>query len=853
MRGRQGRLSHARRAMAIAAASAGLIAIGFLVAGTHTQALAGSGPVLTTLPEPTSVTLAATSASLGDSATLTGTTSSTGTITFTLIATDGTTVVDTASVLVTGDGTYSPPNYVMPITGTVTGTYTWQATYLGGDGSTAQDQGGTAEQVTVGQAGPTLTTQASPGVVVGGTVTDTATLSGGYAPTGMITFTLTAPDGKTAVDTETATVAGNGNYTTPAGYAAMAAGLYQWSASYSGDANNSTAQDQGGTAEQVTVGKHSTSLGTTVDDAGTNGAWNELETTGSSAYDTSTVSGVTGIAPTGTVSYTFWANGTCNGTGAAAGTVIIGMQSSPEGPLLAGAYSFKAAYSGDANYVSSISGCDPFTVGAATSSTSSTVIDASTKAVWSGLETTGSSAYDTSTVSGVTGIAPIGAVSYTFWGNGTCNGTGSGAGALNIGVQSTTEGPLAAGVYSFRAAYSGNANYKSSTSSCEAFMVSVMQPTVTTTAKPTAAISGSTLQDTAMLANTASLLGTGSITFSLYGPGDSNCVTALHTEIITAIKTNGPFSTKAGFLANPAGTYEWRATFSGDANNASVTSGCGSEPVAITAQPTMSTTATPKSAGIGTTLQDSAALTNTSNLLGTGTIAFKLFGAGDTKCSLAPVDTETVAAVGTNGPFNSTRGYVAKTIGTYEWMVSFTGDANNSTVISKCGAEPVIVGAQISETTPGGTSCAQFATGHATSFPAIDYKLSGTMIGSIVAPTTSFVYWVKVNATGTYKVTQSISETSKPLLLLSGSAVFDNYNPALGSCAAVSGGSITQKASTGTVTIKFKSGKGPFYIGLNFSSTSVVGEATPQPSTTVQYIFGAGLVGSTSAVDLKEV
>src|ERR1035441_7554016 len=128
---RRWRLSHARRAVAIAVAPAGLIAIGVLVAGTQSQAIAGSGPVLTTLPEPTSVTLAATPVSLGDSATLTGTTSSTGTITFTLIAPDDTTVVDTASVLVTGDGTYSPPNYMTPTTGTVTGTYTWQATYLG--------------------------------------------------------------------------------------------------------------------------------------------------------------------------------------------------------------------------------------------------------------------------------------------------------------------------------------------------------------------------------------------------------------------------------------------------------------------------------------------------------------------------------------------------------------------------------------------------------------------------------------------------------------------------------------------------------------------------------------------------
>ena len=49
------------------------------------------------------------------------------------------------------------------------------------------------------------------------TLKDTAVLSGGHSPTGTITFTLY--DGSKLVDTETATVNGNGSYTTPTGYA----------------------------------------------------------------------------------------------------------------------------------------------------------------------------------------------------------------------------------------------------------------------------------------------------------------------------------------------------------------------------------------------------------------------------------------------------------------------------------------------------------------------------------------------------------------------------------------------------------------------------------------------------------
>ena len=50
------------------------------------------------------------------------------------------------------------------------------------------------------------------------TLNDTATLAGGFNPTGTITFTLFHNGGTTPVDTETVTVNGNGTYTTPTGF-----------------------------------------------------------------------------------------------------------------------------------------------------------------------------------------------------------------------------------------------------------------------------------------------------------------------------------------------------------------------------------------------------------------------------------------------------------------------------------------------------------------------------------------------------------------------------------------------------------------------------------------------------------
>lgn len=72
------------------------------------------------------------------------------------------------------------------------------------------------------------------------------------------------------------------------------------------------------------------------------------------------------------------------------------------------------------------------------------------------------------------------------------------------------------------------------------------------------------------------------MTFKLFGPGNPMCTgTPLATR--TGTLTNRTASS-GNVTAGAAGTYNWVATYSGDANNASVTSPCGSEEVVVTSQ-----------------------------------------------------------------------------------------------------------------------------------------------------------------------------------------------------------------------------------------------------------------------------
>src|SRR5437773_3142427 len=90
-------------------------------------------------------------------------------------------------------------------------------------------------------------------------------------------------------------------------------------------------------------------------------------------------------------------------------------------------------------------------------------------------------------------------------------------------------------------------------------------PTLTTTGTPTAPVGGS-ISDTATLAGGSGTLG-GTITFTLYGPNDATCGNAaIFTNPKTVVSSGGGAGTAISdpFTPSQAGTYRWRASYSGD-------------------------------------------------------------------------------------------------------------------------------------------------------------------------------------------------------------------------------------------------------------------------------------------------
>jgi uncharacterized repeat protein (TIGR01451 family) len=95
---------------------------------------------------------------------------------------------------------------------------------------------------TIVAAVPTLTTQASAPVLLGGAISDTATLSGGVNPTGTISFSAYGPDdagcsGAIAFTSDVDVSNGNGQYVSDP-FVPSAPGTYRFVAAYGGDVNN---------------------------------------------------------------------------------------------------------------------------------------------------------------------------------------------------------------------------------------------------------------------------------------------------------------------------------------------------------------------------------------------------------------------------------------------------------------------------------------------------------------------------------------------------------------------------------------------------------------------------------------
>ncbi len=222
----------------------------------------------------------------------------------------------------------------------------------GGDTNNQASTSSTLTQ-TVNVAAPSLSTNASAGVVVGNPIHDTATLSNGSSPTGTITFKLYGQDDATcsngAIFTTTKSVAGNGSYGSAA-FTPIATGVYRWTATYSGDTNNnpaSNACNAGG--ESVVVSKASPTLSSKA-----------IANVAKAIRAEGTVAG--GYMPGGTITFALYGPNTdCSGTpiftDSAAVTANGAYESKTFAPTKAGSYRWAASYSGDANNAPASSPC----------------------------------------------------------------------------------------------------------------------------------------------------------------------------------------------------------------------------------------------------------------------------------------------------------------------------------------------------------------------------------------------------------------------------------------------------------------------------------------------------------------
>src|SRR5207248_1765826 len=117
-------------------------------------------------------------------------------------------------------------------------------------------------------------------------------------------------------------------------------------------------------------------------------------------------------------------------------------------------------------------------------------------------------------------------------------------------------------------------------------------PTLTTTASGPVIV-GAAIHDTAHLSGGQPVLG-GTVSFSVYAPGDTTCQTPL-TPAPTSATVSGAGNYDSGnFTTAAVGDYRWIAHYSGDANNVAVDTACNDANESSSvgkATPTLTTTA----------------------------------------------------------------------------------------------------------------------------------------------------------------------------------------------------------------------------------------------------------------------
>jgi hypothetical protein len=374
-----------------------------------------------------------------------------------------------------------------------------------------------------------------------------------------------------------------------ASYVAKQAGVYEWTAEVIVNSDGSI--EDGPTActdEQVTINKVATHISTTPSNA--DGA-----AVGANITDSATLTG--GVNPTGTVTFFLYGpdNTSCaNGDSSSqawlqrwvvqlSGDATARVPAPGFATTMTGTYNWVANYGGDSNNMPAHSACgaESVVMGKATP----TITTAASKG-----GPIGTQIHDTALVSG--GVNPTGTVTFSLFApsNPTCsNGEGTTGSVQMVTVPLGANGSassaampyttLEVGTYNWIAKYSGDANNKSVSTVCTDEQVAIGKDgTSVTTVASAGGAPGAAIHDTARV--TGADQPTGTVTFTLHGPADTTC-TATPIFTSTAALTAGTATSASFSGTTAAGTYNWIASYSGDASNLPSKSKCGAEPVNI--------------------------------------------------------------------------------------------------------------------------------------------------------------------------------------------------------------------------------------------------------------------------------
>ena len=413
------------------------------------------------------------------------------------------------------------------------------------------------------------------------------------------------------------------------------------------------------------------------------------------------------------------------------------------------AHSFSAIYSGDTNFKTSTSAAVATSASTATAATTSTMTVSPNPPV-SGSTTTlaatiGYTASGTTTPTGTVGFYEDGVL--------------LASGAVSAGAASVTSTALTSKVaHSFYAVYSGDANFKTSTSAAVATAASTSTATTTTVvtaATSSVATGGSDLLTATITPSSVvnSTAPTGTISFS----------SATQGVLCAAVTISANVATCAATLTT-VGTQSISATYSGDANYTGSTSAAAAVTVGPTAAMTLIVTpSTNVMYGSSVVLSTNVAATTTGGDPA-GTITYTLVGTSTVAYTANLTGTSTTGA-------SASVTIPAPIPGTYVVTATCLGTNFTCTTLSQTASLVTIKGNTITTVTasPSAPQAGQTTVLTATVAPAL------TANGAALAPTGTVTFYINGVAT-VEALTNGVATFSTVLTATNGSYVTAVYS-----------------------------------------------------------------------------